>query len=629
MRNWRPFPVLLICLVLPGGARAVESARDARQEYRATLLVLGESLLRAQEKDPAHAEFGGIRDPESGIYYSRAAESVYPFTILFRETSEVRWRDAALRAGDWLFTKQAAHGGWVENPWEWTGTTADQLLMLALAWPTLREHLDADARARWEAGMVRAADYLVKMMHHEWASFNYVPTTAGTLAAVWKNVTPEDRFLAKARELARQSLAKMNDDLFFEGEAARVYAAKYGADPGYQIDMSLWGLTLYCRITGDTATEDRVRHSVRQMLWLVYPNGAIEASWGARAYKWTGYGSKTADGCQALFAMWADEDPRCQTAALRNLDYLRTAIRDGLVGYGPHLWALPGGQSNIYPTFARAKNLALAIEFGRHQPGPTPPLPSETGRFVKHFPQMQVAVVRSGDFVGAISAYDYRDHLDWGKGKYTHHPRGGALCNLWLAGHGFLTTASQTRYIRGEEIHMPEIKTPIQPLTPRLEFTDERGYFTNLYDSDARLLVLEDGTRQRVQVNGELSNEKILPGGVAYRLIYDFGPHDVAKHIHLRYHSRTPDVSLVEPIVLHEGVRIVRVDSRTARIEGGPRPVTFTVEGEGGELVLGENADQFWQLFPGLRAYPIVVRISGDPGRWSRDFVLRYTVPPR
>lgn len=613
-----------LMLSFPLAAAPAASARDARQEYLATLEVLSESLLRLQEKDSTHPDFGGIRDPENAIYYSRAAETVYPFTVLHRETGEARWLDAAVRAGNWLFTKQAEHGGWVENPWEWTGTTADQLLMLALAWPELRDHLPPADRVRWQAGMIRAADYLVKMMHHEWASFNYVPTTAGTLAAVWKNVAREERFLLKARELARQSIAKMNDDLFFEGEAARVFAAKYGVDIGYQIDMSLWGLTMYCRITGDSATEDFVRRSVQHMLYFVYPNGAIDGSWGARSYKWTGYGSKTADGCQALFAMWADEDPRCQTAALRNLDYLRSCIRDGMVGYGPHFWALPGGQPNSYPTFARAKNLAMAIEFGRHQSGPTPPLPTETGRFVRLFPQVQVAVVRSGAFVGTISAYDYRDHLNWGEGKYTHHPRGGALCNLWLDGHGFLTTASQTRYVRGEAIHMPEIATPIQPLTPRIEYTDEHGYFTNLYDSDARLQVLEDAARQRVQVAGELSNEKILPGGVAYRIVYDFGPHDVAKHITLRYHSRNPAVSLVEPIVLHEGIQVVKVDARTARIEGGARPVTFSVEGDDLELVVGEDADQFWHLFPGIRACPILVRVAPGAEAWQRSATIRY-----
>lgn len=613
---------LILTLVSP----LLADPRDPRVEYQQTLLVLSESLLRLQETAQEHPEYGGIRDPETGIYYSRAAEAIYPFTVLYRETGETRWRDAALRAGQWLFTKQADHGGWVENPWEWTGTTADQLLMLALSWPTLRENLGPGDRARWESGMVRAADYLVKMMSPEWASFNYVPTTAATLAVVWKQVAPEDRFLAKARVLARQSVAKMNDDLFFEGEAARVHGAKYGVDLGYQVDMSLWGLTLYCRTAGDPAAEDFVRRSLRNMLTFVYPNGAIDGSWGARSYKWTGYGSKTADGCQALFAMWADEDPRYQTAALRNLDYLRSCIREGLVGYGPHLWALPGGRPNVYPTFARAKTLAMAIELGRHQTGDTPPLPSESGRFVRLFPQVQVAVVASGSFVGTISAYDYRDHLDWGEGKYTHHPRGGALCNLWLAGHGFLTTASQTRYVRGEPIHMPPIDTPIQPLTPRIEYTDERGYFSNLYDSGAHIRVLEDGDRQRVEVSGEMCDEKVLPGGVAYRIIYDFGRDEVAKHIELRFHSRTPAIAIVEPIVLNEGVSVQRVDALTARILGGSRPVRFTVAGEGIDLAVGESAGQYWHLFPGIRAYPLSARVVPAPETWLRSITVRYEV---
>lgn len=614
---------------VPARAPAIEAA-DPRVEYLATLRVLGETLRRLQVTDPSHPEHGAIADPESGLFYTRAAEAVYPFAVIHRETGDAAWRDAAIRVGHWLIGKQEAHGGWVENPWDWTGTTADQLLMLALSWPVLEPHLDVAARTRWRASMIRAADYLVEKMSPEWASFNYVPTTAAALAAVWTHVAAEERFLRKARHLAQQSLAKLDEDYFFEGEAARVHGSKYGVDLGYQIDMSLWGLTLYARLARDADAEEAARQSMRRMLYFVYPNGAIDASWGARAYKWTSYGSKTADGAQATFALWADEDPRYQTAALRNLAYLRTAIREGLVGYGPDIWAMPGSRPNVYPTFARAKTLALALSFGRHQPPPTPPLPLDAGPLLRVFPSVQVAVLRNGPFAATISAYDYRDHANWGEGKYTHHPRGGAMVNLWVEGHGWLTTASQTRYVRGEAIHMPAIDGPIQPLTPRIEFTGPEGYFTNLYDADASLRVLEDGARQRIQVDGELADERAWPGGVGFQMVYDVGARALAKTVRLRYHHRFPDVAILEPIVVRDGVRVRQLDRRTVIVEGPGPVIRLVLEPGEGEWTVGERAEQFWQPFPGMRAVPVALRLAADPSRWRREVRYRYEVgaPP-
>jgi len=62
---------------------------------------------------------------------------------------------------------------------------------------------------------------------------------------------------------------------------------------------------------------------------------------------------------------------------LRNLNYLRGMIRDGIVGYGPHYWLIFDEPPCIYSTFVRAKNLAMALRFGETGAGPLAPLPTD------------------------------------------------------------------------------------------------------------------------------------------------------------------------------------------------------------------------------------------------------------
>lgn len=602
---------------------------EAEKAYFDTLSELCEALLKQQNMDTISPEFGGLLDPENDIYYTRAAEALYPFTVMWRYAKDEKYLKAAIHLGNWLITKQETTGEWIENPWSWTGTTADQLLMMAAAYPELKKHLSKEEKNKWENSMRAAGMYLVKNMNPNFASINYVPTSAGTMAMLWKNVFPQDEvFKEKAKKLAWQTIAKMDDDQFIHGEAARVHGVKYGVDLSYQIDMSLWGLTLYARITDDAAAENYVRKSIEKVIHFVYPNGIIDGSWGARSYKWTGYGTKTADGSQVLFSLFADENSAYQTAALRNLNYLRTAIKEGLVGYGRDVWAFGSktGKPNLYPTFARAKNLALALSYGKHQQGDTKPLPADKGDWVKEFSTLQVATLRKGPWMATVSSYNYHDYTSWGKDKYRHFPRGGAMLNVWAENFGILHAASQVKYVRGETIHMPPITDSIASLTPRIEFRNENGYFTNLYDVKSNMQIEDGQDVIKIITNGELSDEQFLPGGVAYRYDYLIDKNVLKKDITIRYHDRKPNVQIVEPVILSKGVSVKQTDEKTVRISSPNKTITLSVEGENATLVVGEDAQRFWFPFPGLKAYPIKIKIKTPLEGFQEKVSLTYKI---
>ena len=382
---------------------------------------------------------------------------------------------------------------------------------------------------------------------------------------------------------------------------------------GYEIDMSLWGLELYARLTGDTKMHQAVAQSLQNHLYFVYPNGAIDGSWGIRSNKWTTYGSQTADGCQILFSLFSGEDSRYRTAGWRNLQYLRTMIRDGLIGYGPQYWDLFTLPPCIYPTCMRSKNLALTIEFGDQQAGEIPPLPSDRPGWVRYFPTVDVALVRTKNSMATISAYRYKELQKRSQSKYMHRPTGGSLSSLWIQGHGFLQISSQTEYHRWEPMHFPEMGK-LLPLTPRIEFTNRNGYFTNLYEFDGRMTV-EKNDPVRIAVAGELCDKDLLPGGVAYRWDHHFTDQGVEKTVHLRYHHGAPLVQIVEPMVRWPNMTFEQQDSKTIAIKTAEKVFTLEILEGDVAIVLGENENRYVWPFPSLRAFPITLKVMNPDGQ--------------
>lgn len=614
------------------GGAASDARVSLKDECLKTMLELCDALERLQNGDVESPDFGAIDCPQCGVLHTRASEALYPFAVAFHNTGNEKHLQAAIDTGNWLIRQQQPDGKWFETPNDWTGTTADQLLMMTLAYPILEEHLSPEERATWTTSMRRAADWLYEAMSPDFASINYCPTTAAVMFTT-NAVIPDERYIQKARQLARWVVAKMDEAGFITGEAARVYGVKYGVDLGYEMDMSLWGLALYARLADDGLVDAAVRKSLAKNLFFVYPQGMIDASWGARSYKWTTFGSKTADGSQVLFSLYAHEDPRYRTAAIRNLEYLRTMIRGGMVGYGPHFWDLPElGTPCNYPTFARAKNLAMAVELGTQEPGPAPPLPSDEPPWLKLYPTVDLAVARTENLMTTISAYGYKNVSKWDNvGKYLYSPTGGSMCNLWVEGHGLLQTSSQTKYFRGEEMHMPVLDEEILSLTPRIEYEDDLGYFTNLFERDGRLTAREEGGAFIVEAGGELTDENQLPGGVAYVWRHRIADDFVEKSVTVRYHDRNPAIRIVEPIVHNPDMRFELQDDHTVLITGGGREFRFEVLSGNVTIELGRNAEAFWFPFPSIRCYPIVLKLPAveeryGSGRFTEEVVYRISL---
>jgi len=589
-----------------------------------TMSELNRALLKLQVREEGDSNFGAIRCPHCDVLHTRAAEAVFPFAMEYSQTGNDVYLEAAIKLGNWLIEQQQPGGEWLETPEEWTGTTTDQMLMMALAYPIVEEHLSEQEIMMWKQSIRNSADYLTRTMTPEFASINYCATTTASLM-VANQVVPDEKYVERAGSLAREVVARMDEDYFLTGEGGRVFGIKYGVDLGYNMEMSLWGLSLYANLAGDTLVGNIVKKSLAVHLNFIYPDGSMDGSWGIRSNKWTTFGGATSDGCQVLFGMHAQENAAYGNAAIRNLEYLKGMIRNGMVGYGPHYWQLFEDPPCIYPTFTKAKNLAMTLQYTTRDLIKPAELPSDKIGAGHLFETVQVATERTRNFMATISAYGYKDPKGPGS-KYMHRPTGGSICNLWVPGQGFLQASSQTEYQRWEPMHFPEAPG-IRSITPRIELTCEKGYFTNLYEFDGILSRTTQGRNRRIRTMGELKDRMQQPCGISYVYSHEFSDDYLIKEVKVSYHGMRSGVSIVEPIIWNDGMDFVMESDSSVLISGGAREFRFEITGGHARLVVGgEERYNYWSPYPSLRAFPLILELPVEEGALSDRVEYRISV---
>ena len=584
------------------------------------LSELNASMMKYVNSDKSSPNYGGIYCPYCKLYHTRAAETVYPFTFEYHKTGNKAYLEAAINVGNWLIRQQQDNGSWLETPEKWTGTTTDQILMMALAYPMLKPHLSKKEKASWLQSIEKAGDYLVKMMSPKFASINYCATTTASLMAV-NELIKKQSYQDKARELACLVAGKMDQDYFLTGEGGRVFGVKYGIDLGYNLEMSLWGLALFAQLAKDDVVKQIVEKSLARHLYFIYPDGSMDASWGIRSNKWTCFGSGTSDGCQVLFSLFMDKNDQYRTAAIRNIQFLKTCMKDGIVGFGPLYYDIYDYQPCIYPTFTKAKNMAMAVAFAKADAGKVQQLPLDE-KSMHYFPTLNLTISRTLQWCATISGYTYKDPAG-DRTKYMHRPGGGTITNLWLNEHGYFQASSQTIYKRWEPMSFPEIPTPL-PLTPRIEFSSDLGYFTNLYEFDAIMTNNEKDGVYIVSSFGELKNSKQQEGGIAYRLEHTISDNSVCKEIELIYHDTKSPVRIIEPIIYYPGMEFKQIDTKTVRIKMNNKSIEMKIISDNINLELGTDKEKYKWSYPALKAYPIILNVVCEKNKLRKTIRFSY-----
>lgn len=590
------------------------------------LYKLCDKLITTQITNPADTNAGALispnTNPDKTPVHTRAAEAVFPLSVAYKHSQNIKYLESAVRLGNWLIRNQKFDGSWKETPWRWKGTTADQCLAMADAYSILKNQLSLGDQVKWEKTIQKAADWISNDLHYGFCPLICAPVNYKTIRTIALQAAYEvlplkkTAWIRKARKLALQVLAKINDDNFLSGEG------KYGegVDLGYNISHSLGNMAYYALRVSDIDLRKRIAELMDVHLKFVYPNGSIDNSWGTRSFKWTYEGgTKTAHSAIYSLALLKDLDPRFHTAELLCLDYLANrAFQDGWITSGPsaskHDSTFP--PSN-YLTVARLCAMATAIEYGpnvSHMPG----IPAQQKNWIHFFPSVNVAVVRTNNIMATVSAHG--QIKTYGRDSV---PKGGSITNLWFDGFGelgYLQTSSQTRYIRHETMHMP-IEDNLLPLTPRIECFLGNIYYTNLYDADIpKLAVQQQSDCYEVVATGKLTSRKGAHCGIQYRLVHKFYADYVKKEITVEPSNVSTKIYIIEPIVNDRKTSFVKIEPGTVRISPalGNRLLFRVTNGtQPYSINLGLHHDKYWCPFPGIECFPVSIEfdVSDKPAQ--------------
>lgn len=577
--------------------------------YLEALIPLVDQLVSTQITDPDDPDFGALvsasTNPQPNPRHSRAAEAVYPLAVAWKHTGNERYLNATIHLGNWLVSIQQDDGAWGED-WPghdgWNGTTADQLISLAGALDLVEDTLSEDERLAWGSAISKAADFSLERFGPGQSNINYIPTAAVGLVLAHRTVdTPNDAWLEKAEELIGYIASQVNDDNLIVGEGK-------GVDLGYNIAQSIGFMAWYGILMNQPDTVDLAASLLKTHQHFMYPNGAIDNSWGTRSFKWTlESGTKTAPGVHFTFGLLADKDPSIHRGALLALEWLENHALDieNRVVYGPHAWQYDhSNPPSNYGTFARAQSIATAIEFAPQATDPAP-IPAEQHNWVKHFPTTGTAVLRTERVMATLSAYANNERY-----PLETAVRGGSATVLWFEGYGpngFLQVSSQTEYNRVETRHMPDGIDPL-PLTPRIETTGDI-YSTNLFDPGASLAVTQSADTINVVTSGTL-RDRDGNAGSSFTWNHEFGPDSYSKTIEL---SEAAGVRIIEPFIDNPGNRYtVEGDETFVITDSDGKQWQLTIDSSSVPLTLshGDQHERYYVPFPGFNCYPLTIELQ-------------------
>ena len=574
-----------------------------------------DGMLKVQIHNPADpARHGALGCPACDIIHGRCMDAVYPLLHMAKVTGQARYLDAGVAVFEW--SKNVSHddGSWtvIADPKTWKGITVFGAIALAESLDRHGDLLDGARRERWRDRLGRAGDYL----HQTFTSLDFSNINYGCTGifgfALLGRVLDRPAYLERSRQLIsglKDFLTRPNGLLFGEGKPATGTSPRgcRPVDLGYNVEESVVALALCAEATGDVELEAIVVGLLQSHLAFMLPDGAWDNSWGTRHAKWTYWGSRTSDGCQPGYALFAKDHPAFATAVVENTRLYRRCTANGLLHGGPH-YASHGVKPCVHHTFAHAKALATLRDHV-DLPGwihATAPLPRTMADGVREYPEIATWLAARGPWRATVTASDVVYQ------KQVQQPTGGALSLLWHREVGPLLAGSMARYHLVERYNMQTHPDPVDhPLTPRIELWQDGTWFTQLFDLTANVVQSDHNGLVGFEVSGRvLDDERREPprGKAGFSLTYQFdsGTALIA--------AQAPGVGsgdsrpqLVLPMISPTGENVLQ-----------PAPDRIEIQKPGGKVVIEANAplrvqvtsrSRIFNLVPGFEAVPIIAEI--------------------
>ena len=593
-----------------------------------TLLVdWCDGMIRRQIDQPDHpALHGALACPACDHIHGRCSDALYPFLHLAHVTGDRRYLKAAIDVYDWAeHNVSQPDGSWrvSTQPKSWRGTSIFGAIALAEALHYHGELLDEKRRVQWTERLDKAAGgYLYRDFKKiDFTNLNYGMTAVygfHLFGRLLKNQKYTDRSHQFAKRV-KEFFTEHNALLWGEGKPNNNRSARglLPVDLGYNVEESINGVVLYALEVDDKELLELMTKSMNGHLEFMLPDGAWDNSWGTRSQKWSYWGSRTSDGCQPAFSLMADHNPAFGTAAFKNAQLLQRCTADGLLHGGPH-YVSHGVKPCIHHTFVHAKVMALVQDRIRDKGHPFPkfdgsaPLPRETAKGVKHFPELDVWLVAKGPWRGTVSAYD--SIYQTKNNNHLQQPTGGSLAVLYHNQVGTLLAGSMARYILVEPFNMQSQPDGDFPLTMRIETRKDGQWYTNLYDLKAQVEFEDEADACIFDITTALQDENrvtVAANSVersTFKLGYRFTDDQVtitAKH----EGNQTGEIpaALVIPIISPTGEKVRRISDTRIEID---KPNGVVVVESTSVLVINDTSKgRVFNMVPGAEAIPIVAKL--------------------
>lgn len=489
-------------------------------EYESLLKDWADRLLELQVWGTGNRRLdGGILCPACMTMHGRCTDLVYPLLYLEERYGGGRYLQGALRLFDWGENLLCDDGSLYNDAQsDWNGITVFSAISLCEALERHGSVLSESERQRFEDRLCRLGKWVYGHLTMEFVTnINYHAAAAGAMALLGRHYSRED-YKRRARQMADACLQHITEDGFLYGEGKPMeLVTKRGCRPvdiGYNVEESIPELLLYARVMEDPEVLLKVKGLLRSHLDFMLPDGGWDNSFGTRIFKWTYWGSRTSDGCQAGYGVWGDEEPVFAEAAYRNLVLYKRCTHDGLLYGGPDYKA-QGEPPCVHHAFSHAKSLASALDHGI-VPWERCSLPSEERAGFVYYPTVDSWRVYRGPWIATVTACDF-EYLKGG------HASGGTLSMLYHKEAGPVIVSSMTEYSLFEAHNMQQTarKSQHRPLTPRLELRMGKEVFATSFDYEA--VVEADEAEGVIRTEASLVSANHVPaGGQRCRIQYQF-----------------------------------------------------------------------------------------------------------
>ncbi|HBY71472.1 MAG TPA: hypothetical protein DEG06_04430 [Lachnospiraceae bacterium] len=517
-----------------------------------------DTLIRLQVTEIKNKKlYGGIMCPSCARIHGRCGDAIFPMMYMAARTGEDKYLECAKLLFHWSENMTRPDGSYNNDTnSDWKGITVFASIQLGEALYYHGDLLDSKTRTLWLKRFQTSIDYLLTKIEKIGGNINYPLTCAAAMTIAYK-LLKADKYADKARKLAHGALSYFTEEglLFGEGKPNDGISEKgcRPVDLGYNVEESLPGLLTYALYYEDEEVLEMVMKSMETHLLFMLPDGAWDNSWGTRNNKWSYWGSRTSDGCQAGYGLLADRNPLFGEAVYRNTLLLRECTHDGLL-YGGPMYYSAGEPPCVHHTFCHAKAIAIMLEHGI-EPSHSVKLPRETAEGIRYFPSIHVGLIAKGDWRMTVSDYDF-EYSEEG------HATGGAITMLWSKTIGPVLAGTMSKYylVESNNMQLPNYTKDIC-LTPRIEVLQENTYYRNINDKSATV-EYKDNDKVVVTAIGKLVDGR-QQGNEPYQIQYELNDTEIV----IKGHTSAQNAKFYIPVISQSGNAVKELSENKYYIE--------------------------------------------------------------